>query len=311
MRPKREIKHPSITAIQLCTLLIVIFVLFVFLLPVKPEEIFSYHFSKLQYRLVLLIVSIPSLLVWIVAFWGYSQLKIYSAALKKTSEGRAFNKIASGLMWLAWSLPLSSILNRLLSVADGSKSTGHHAVIILFNYIDLILPLVAFIYLYQGVKLIVVNRRRSQNEIPNVITAFFVLFGIAYCYLTLKTFDLSSLGSSHNPYHLPAWLMIITIIIPYLYAWFIGMVAAIKLNSYSIGTQGVIYKKALKLLSIGLTTIIIGFVAVQYTSTARPTYGRLVLSVHMVLSILFRIIVGIGFITLSYGVNRLKKIEQV
>ncbi|HSX47511.1 MAG TPA: hypothetical protein VLF63_01935 [Patescibacteria group bacterium] len=300
--------HP----IQWCAGFIISFVALVFLLPIHQQAVFTYHLSHFQYKLTLLLIAAPSLIVWFVAFWSYSQLLKYAKSLGHNHEGESFHQIAIGLAWLAWSLPIGAILSRLLALGDGSSSFMHVSLIIISNYIDLILPLVAFINISIGVKILFNSSKfEINNTITDLINYILLFIGLVYCLVILKTFNLNSLSSSHNPYHLAGWLLIISLLIPYIYGWSLGVKSAYWLNSYSNHISGAIYKRALKIFSLGLTTIIIGFVIIQYISSTYPTYGRLIFNIHLVINVFVRIIVGIGFVAIAYGASKLKKIEEV
>jgi hypothetical protein len=134
---------------------------------------------------------------------------------------------------------------------------------------------------------------------------------VLYCYLTFRQFNPGSLGSTHNPYFLPIWLLLLTVIIPYLYAWFVGLLAAYEITSYSQQVRGVLYKQALHLLVGGLVAVIAGSILLQYISSVDPSPGHLVLDYRLLLVVLFRIVIGIGFVLIAAGANRLKRIEEV
>jgi hypothetical protein len=139
----------------------------------------------------------------------------------------------------------------------------------------------------------------------------FVVGGVLYCYLTFRRFDPSSLGSTNNPYALPIWLMLLTVIIPYLYAWFVGLLAAYEITTYTKQVRGVLYKQALHLLVIGLLAVIIGSITLQYVSSVAPAAGHLTLNYRLLLITLFRVVDGIGFVLIAIGALRLRKIEEV
>jgi hypothetical protein len=140
---------------------------------------------------------------------------------------------------------------------------------------------------------------------------FFLVAGVLYCYLIFRHLDLTSLSSASNSYFLPIWLIVVSVIIPYLYAWFSGLLAAYEINLFGNHTDGFLYRRALRLLVAGLTAIILSFIALQYISSVEPSKGHLVLGYRLVLIIIFRIVGGGGFLLLAMGADRLKKIEEV
>jgi hypothetical protein len=105
--------------------------------------------------------------------------------------------------------------------------------------------------------------------------------------------------------------MVVSVIIPYLYAWFVGLLAAYEIMLFSRHSKGVLYRQSLSLLALGLVVIIASSIALQYMNSIQPRVGHLMLSYHLIITSIFRIIGGGGFVLLAVGANRLKKIEEV
>jgi hypothetical protein len=272
----------------------------------------SYHLSVFEYKALLFAVSLPSIVTWLAAFIGYLKLKQYVRAIDGSPEGHDFAIMARGYAWLAWSLPAAALVNLLLSGLVNQSPHFLSAAVIVRNYINLILPLIAFTILGSASRGLV-NRSNISFTSASIrgIMLIFLAGGVLYCFLTFQQFDLSTLSSTDNPYYLPLWLMVLTVTIPSLYAWFIGLLAAYEIMLFSSRTDGVLYRSALRLLVAGLVTIIVSFVATQFTSSVNPGIGRLDLNYRLILIMLFRLIGAAGFILVALGANQLKKIEEI
>jgi cytochrome bd-type quinol oxidase subunit 2 len=296
-----------------CTVLTLVYLLTVFTLPFSETTIDSYHIDSLQYRIAVIMVNIPFIAVWFFAFWGYAKLKQYAFAIKQTKEGKHFDKLADGLSWLAWSLPLTAIVSRVLSGIERGELMRHPTEDIINNYVSLILPFVAFLIIGASARgMIGPKRQVSLKSSSGQATALlFGLAGIIYCYLVLSSFDLSSLSSTSNHYHLPALLMIITVMIPYLYAWITGLLAAYEITIYAKNVKGLLYKKALTNLASGLFALVLSFIASQYLSNVWPSPGHLVFNSRLIIITAIRIIGGISFVLMALGANQLKRIEEI
>ena len=312
MKTLTETTPVTSRALQQYVMLAVFYVALIMLLPANSVTMHEYNLSALEYKIVLLALAIPSLLVWLAAFIGYAKLRLYARSLSKTPEGIYFDELAGGCTWLAWSLPISTIVPTILNAVANQYPGLHETAIIISNYTGLILPLIGFSVIASASRGLLgnVNAKLSLANARVIIIAF-LLFGVLYCFLTFSRFDLTSLGSNDNPYFLPAWLMVITIIVPYLYAWFMGILAAYELTLFRKHVSGVLYRNALGLLVGGLLAVILSSVALQYVNSVDPRVGHLVLSYKIVLVLLFRIIGGGGFILLAVGASRLQKIEEV
>jgi hypothetical protein len=298
--------------LQPAALSVIVYIVLVFILPINKYSAHTYHLSGLEYRALLFAVVLPSIATWVAAFIGYLKLQQYVAIIRKSPEGADFALLNRGYAWLAWSLPIAAITNILLSGAVNAWPGLLKAAVILHNYTNLILPLVAFTIMGSATRAMV-NRTKLGFTSASIrgIMFIFLTAGVIYCFLTFQQFDLSSLQSTDNPYFMPLWLMVLTIIIPSLYSWFIGLLAAYEIMLFSQRTEGVLYRSALRMLVAGLTLIIVSFVAVQFTTSVSPGIGRLVLGYRLVLTLIFRVIGGAGFILVALGANRLKTIEEI
>ena len=299
-------------ALQRASFLALIYIALIFLLPPSQAAMRAYHLSTLEYRAILFSVTLPSLVAWLAAFIGYSKLRQYVSSIRETPEGAYFDKLATGCAWLAWSLPLPAIVSLLLSAIANKWPAFYPSSIIASNYLNLFLPLIAFSIIGTASRGLVSQAKlRFSLASVRIIMLLFLAAGVLYCYLTFRQFDLTSLGSTHNPYFLPIWLMVLSVIVPYLYAWFVGLLAAYEITLFSKHIKGVLYRQALGLLAAGLITIIASFIALQYLNGIQPRVGYLLINYQLVLSSIFRIIGAGGFVMLTIGAARLKKIEDV
>ncbi len=288
------------------------FLLLVFLLPANAKALHDYHLSILQYRIILFAVGIPLLFAWLVAFYGYSKLEEYAYIIRKSPESGAFDNLARGCKWLAWSLSVPVIISLLTSAIANQWNGFSAAAVIIANYSYLIFPLVGFSIIGLASRELISKAKIQFSAISaRWIMLLFVIGGALYCYLTFRRFDPGSLGSTNNPYHLPFWLALITVITPYLYAWFIGLLASYEIALYSKQVRGVLYRQALHLMLAGLISVILGSIALQYIRSLQPTAGHLSINYRLLFIIILYVVDGIGFALLAIGAARLKKIEEV
>jgi hypothetical protein len=303
---------PELRAIKWCSLFTVIYILVIFLMPDSKASLHSYDVSSVDYNAASLIVAVPSIIVWFVSFIGYTKLRSYASLISKTNEGPHFDRLSTGTTWLAWSLPLMSIFNHTTSGVAHKVASFHATSIILNNYFDMILTFISFAIIGSAVHGIIMSNKKETKALSSkLIMVVFIVLGLSYCYLTLRAFDLSSLSSTQNPYKLPAWLMIVSVIIPYMYAWFVGLLASYQLTLAAKNTTGILYRRALYYIVGGLIAIILAAIAVQYLNGVIPSTGHFVLNYKSFVVITFRVVSGLGFISLATGANRLKKIEEV
>ncbi len=291
--------------------LAVVYLILVVLLPDNKNTMHNYNLNAKQYHILLFVVILPQIALWFTAFFGAAKLSTYAETIKKSKEGKNFDQIARGITWLAWGLPLTALTSLVLSSIGISHNSFHPADIILVNYLSLVIPLIAYSLLRRGASGLTQKSKGQAYVTPKVIMALFVVFGVGYCFLIFRRLDLQSLSSSNNPYFLPVWLMIFSIIIPYLYAWFSGILAAYEIILYSRKIPGVLYRRAVQILAAGLLAIIASSVSSQYIRSVAPRTGHLSLNITLLLANIFYVFLAVGFILVVIGANRLKKIEEV
>lgn len=293
-------------------LLAMLYSALILLLPVSEITLKVYSLTSAEYHLLLFTIALPSFLAWFAAFIGYARLYDYANSVGSTVEGASYKQLARGCTWLAWALPVPTILTLLLNSASYRYVQFHPTAIIISNFIALIMPLIAFVLIGNAARTLTATGTVpfSLAKARGVI-ALFAIGGLTYVYLTFTHFDLESINATDNPYFLPLWLMLLTIIIPYLYTWFTGLLAAFEVYLFSRNVRGVLYRQALQLLVAGIVTVVISSIALQYINSASPRTGYLALNYKLVVVSLFRIIAGLGFVLVAVGANKLKKIEEV
>lgn len=300
------------TALRLYAGVAIVYIATVMLVPVSKAVQLEYHFSIVEYRIVYFAIILPTLLVWLAAFFAYGKLEDYAETISKSPEQADFTQLARGSRWLAWSLPAATItatlLNAIANAHPGFKPTS----IILANYVALILPLIGF-----GIVGIASRGLISRAKVHfSIASARLVIFaflaaGVLYCYLIFQHLNSDSLIANDNPFYLPVWLIVLTIIVPNLYAWFVGLLATYEIRLFSRNVKGVLYRQSLQYLSMGLVIVIGSAIALQYLGTVQPRVGHLVIDYKLFFTMLFRVIGGVGWVLIAIGATKLKRIEDV
>jgi hypothetical protein len=122
------------------------------------------------------------------------------------------------------------------------------------------------------------------------------------------------LGVAPNPkiFYLPSWLILFTIIVPYVLLWSIGLLSVIQVGLYNYHVKGIIYRKALIQLTAGLGIVLLCYVVIEYLSTLTSgllkvdDFGWLLAIVYA-----FLLLLGVGYLLIALGSGRLKRIEDV
>jgi hypothetical protein len=298
---------------QLFAGLMAVYVLFTLFLPASRATIQDYQLSTAQYHYLLLVVRLPIIAVWCIAYFSYYRLRQYAQKIKNTHEGDDFAAIAKGMGWIAWGLLISSFVSSILNAIANQHPSFKAAALIITNYSYVIVSLAAFTYIGNGAQGLFV-RAKAWFTIHHVraFVGVLVVIGVIFCVLISEQLHQpQNLGDSYNAFYMTNWLVWATIVIPYLSAWFIGFFAALELILVSRQTSGVIYRLALQLLAAGLVLITVSFSGLQYLRSVIPRSGHLTISSTLIATYAIYGVGAAGYSMLANGTKRLKRIEDI
>lgn len=312
--PKRSMsftKKHNLASTKYSFIFILLYVILIFALPANVAVMDKYNLRESQYHILLFLVTLPYMLVWASALLSYDKLKSYCQMLKKTPEGGDFQLITKGIKYLAYGLPVVAIITFCVNSLGNSFPGFKSASIIIINYLALLVPLLTYSVIRKGTHGLLERSRLnfSFGDMRVVIIAM-VVAGVGYCFFMFKKINLDNLWSSDNPYYLPAWLVLTTVIIPYLYAWLNGLLAAYELVVFSRQVPGILYRHAVRWLASGVVCVVIGGVGLQYIRTVIPRTGHLSINEAFLMTCFAYILLILGFIFIYIGAARLKRIEE-
>jgi len=292
-----------------CGLVLTYFIL-TFLLPPNPDALQRYGLTTGQLRALNITVVLPLAAIWTSAYFGYAKLRSYCRLIAESREGAPVVTIANGLMVLSYGLPLTAIITQLLRYAAQLDPSVKGAAAIVTNYVTLLVPLVAFVLISFGARgLTDLNRQRPSRAIAHMFIILFALLGVGYTYFVLH-FAFAKGGTAEH-YAMPLWLVLLTLVVPYLYAWYLGLVAAFEMYLYHTGLKGVLYRRGWRLFSIGLGAVIVTQIVLQYLTTLSAQLNKLSLTAIMLVVYGLLILMAIGYILVASGAKKLQKIEEV
>lgn len=276
-------------------------------LPANAATMQAYHLSTTAYHVLILLIYLPLAAIWFTAFYSYKTMQDYTALIKKTEEGQSFYKVSRGLEWLAWGAPLSSILAVVLYAIVHNNTGFYNTAIVIEHYVSLLIAVVAFTYIGIGTHQLAARQPRPSSYSIQLIMLLFTAFGVLYSFFTFN-----QVTSSHlNPYGLPLWVILLTIIIPYLYAWYMGLFSAYEILLYRRKATGLLYKRALTYIASGISTIIASSIMVEFVTSGTKYLTRLNLNAILFIVYVFLVISAVGYLLVALGTKRLKRIEEV
>lgn len=299
-------------------LLIFLAILYVALLLATPPNdsvLTRYSLSASQARILSLTFAIPLIAIWATAFFGLVRFKEYTSHVKTSSDGKCLTKISQGLTYLALGLPINSIGSSLSNIISAHNPGLRPVTMIINNYIALVLLLMGFYLISRGAEgLVLLLKRQVPNIRRNRIAIiFFLIISLLYSYLTLKNsarqFEVST--GSGAAYYMADFPLVVTIIIPYLYVWFLGIRAADSIYTYSTQVKGVVYKEALSSLATGLALVVITSMLIRYLVSLTTLLNSLSLKVLLLILYMLIFVIFAGYLIIAKGAKKLQRIEEV
>lgn len=252
--------------------------------------------------------------IWLAAVTGYVKLSQYADLIRKNKDGKAFAAIALGLGFLAFRLPLSSVINAsLLYISRGNPEITAASVIIV-NYLGVIFSVLAFGYISYGAEqLLELVPSKNTRRTKHILLLVALVLAAAYTQLAIGRagYDRPLVAGGKASYYLPSWLIVSTIIIPYAYVWYMGFVSVFSLLRYRNGVKGLLYKQGLRWLYAGISVVIATSVLLQFGGAQTIRVSRFEVQPILISSYIFLIILAVGFGCIVAGAKRLKRIEEV
>jgi hypothetical protein len=278
------------------------------LLPAPAREtLVKYHLSSGDLKALQFTLLIPSLVMWFAVFYGYQRLHAYSQIIKGNKDGKQVAKLAHGLLALAVGIPLNSILSDVLTLFARHHPDFIATATVISNYTSVLYPLIAFIFISMGARgLIGIARVRVPLLATNITTLVAIILGVVFCDLIARAHhDLIT------TYHLSYSLVMLTLAIPYLYIWFLGLFAVVEIYLYSRHVAGIVYRHSWNELALGLGAIIVLDITLQYLGTLSSWLSGLSLSGLLLLLYVLLFLLAAAFIVVALGTKKLIRIEEV
>jgi hypothetical protein len=267
----------------------------------------KYHVTPDQLRLLNLTIIIPLVGIWFAGFYGYNKLANYATLIKRAEDGRQVHRLATGLLFLVIGLPISSIITQILTLLTNHNAGLTGLSVVIKTYVGLIFPLTAFITISNGARgLSVLAKKRPTYLASQILTLILIVGGVMYGYMMSNLHQ--TVGET---YHMSLGLVLATVVIPYIYTWFIGLVAAYEIHIYARHVSGVVYRKSWDMLAWSFGSIILVSILLQYITNLTVRIQALSLTMVLLLVYVLLTLLSVGYILLAFGTKKLMKIEEV
>jgi hypothetical protein len=254
-----------------------------------------------------LTIIVPLFYIWTTAARGATTFKTYAMLVKDGREGRAFNDIANGLLWTVAYVIALSLSGSMIQFFQHWQY--YDALVVIRDHLPIMIALVGFFLLYRGS-----DRLRNAAEFTTWTSGTFGLlagyaaFSIALVLGFSQATPLQSSAQSSMTI-LPRTLLLYTQILPYIAAWFMGILAGVNIAKYAKNVKGVLYRRALQNVVYGIWGVVIFSAFLQALALVSRYLLNWQLAEIVLLLYGLMLLYSIGFIFISKGAKYLTKIE--
>lgn len=285
---------------------IIAYILLTLLPAPNHTTLIKYHLSPNGLRMLDLTLLIPIIVIYWAAFYGYHKLHRYSQAIRGNKDGRQVGYLTRGLWVLAMGLAFGSVLSAALGLVANHHPSFTGASVIIPNYFSALYILVAFAFLSTGARgLGKMAKTRLPFVVLNVVALAVIILGVVFCDLVARSHT-----DIRVAFHMKYSIVMLTLAIPYMYAWFLGLLAIVELYRYGRKAPGIVYRTAWKRLAVGLGLIIATNILLQYLSTLTSWTKGLSLGGLLLLLYVLLILLASSFIVVALSTKKLIRIEE-
>lgn len=266
------------------------------------------NLSEVQILVLTLTVVIPYITVWVIGLAGYIWLSDYARSIRKAADGNALLQLSRGVLILLLWMPLTGLIRTFALVLAHGGSAHYASLVSHFGtYIGVALMLLTYFQLNEGA----FKMLRAANipyRVPprRLAFAFLPLIGL-YVYLVLRNPAFES-GITTTP--LPNWIIIDTIALPQLLAWYWGLLAIWRLYFYINKVKGKLYRLAFSYLATGLALVTATIIILQYLQ-ALTDATQVTLKFMYLVVVALLVLIGAGFMLIVRGARALRRIEEI
>ncbi len=285
--------------------------LFLSLNTPQAESAQQYNISPTGLIVLKISVLVPFLLCWLFAVAGWAYFRDFVRSLPKNAERRAYNNVARGLLVLIIALIVPTLINATYHYFNGPES-GEISVKI-NNYVSIFLPLIGFSWMFIGASQLMQNINLKIATWSKTLTVFLpvLLFSIFYIAMI---FTNPSRQSSADPaipasFYVSDPLIILTIILPVIASWIVGLNLALNLEQFSHHVNPK-QKPGLASFYNGVLFIVGSVILTQaIESVGGERFSSYGLGIILFLIALLLVAISIGYGLIAKGAKKLAQIN--
>lgn len=309
MEPEREPTNWPYTRLAYITV-IVLWVIYVLLTFFSPQQVNPrFNLSGSTIGLLRLSFMVPLLAIWLIALGGVITFKNYARLIQGSAESRAIDLIANGLLWTIAYLLLASVIGPTVPYLINSPYLS--TVLTIRNHLPMLASFIGFWLIYAGShRLRQIANFSTWTWMPSLIFILYAAFAVVFTYYFI-TSPIVTDGNGIPLYSQSREVVLFTLVLPFLAAWFAGIFASINVAKYARHTKGIIYRQVFRDLVRGILTAVAFGVLVQVLTLGSRFITQLNLPGLLAVIYALLVLYGLGFWFIRRGARRLTQIEVI
>ncbi|OGY60011.1 MAG: hypothetical protein A3B23_02945 [Candidatus Colwellbacteria bacterium RIFCSPLOWO2_01_FULL_48_10] len=323
-----EVRHDSSPNLPLIAYFVTTAALWAFYLymtfgaPLSQVSVERYGLTPMSAFWLRLSIAAPILVYWSLGLYAAIHLNAYVRKIGPGEGSAPVRSLARGVFIIVMGVILGAAVGSIrqyFPLTEPGNEGIIKLLVILGNYISVGFPLAAFVFIWRGTKSFMTNELAQAKDIVRKYTPVFLfasaVISASYIFLALANPNrqMNLVPSMPATYYLPDWLIVASILLPYVVIWTLGLLSAFNIVVYSQKVSGLIYRKFLNNLVYGILMIIVFYIFLQFLSTIgyylQDFFKEKGLApvLYFIYFILF--LQALGFIFLARGAKKLKEIE--
>jgi hypothetical protein len=178
-------------------------------------------------------VAVPFLATWMLAAVGWANLRRYAGSQERSAEAAGFKWITRGLLVLLAGFMASTLME---SVTALLRFHAQIAAIARINqYTSVVFPLIGFLLIFIGTGRLIKSANIKSHTLGSLWYGILppLLFGLFYLVLIFIHPRQAPIAGLAPSSYLPASLIIITVVIPVVAGWGLGLLSALRIEGYT------------------------------------------------------------------------------
>lgn len=296
-------------------LLAITYLVIAFVLQPDSATMAKYHLSATAVRVLSLAIIAPIVASWTAAVYGMVHMGRYANKIKDSNDGKGIAYLAWGLAVYSFGQIITAIISRLLVYLVTQHELNTSVMTIVNTHLTALVAVVSFgLFLFGSSKLLTTLKKAkvqtSYSFISGLVLAIIsALYGAATLANPSRTV---ATGSSINAsFYMPDWLIVTTIVLPYVIVWACGFFAVLFLRAYARNVGGAIYRRALSKLNTGFLIIIMSSISLQFLGAANAVISGWALNAMLALLFVLVLVIVAGYFYIAVGAKALSKLEDV